>query len=195
VVDIDDAVSQDARDRAAVLIGRELRHEKTQELHSGLPIAQDVTFSDLMSKELERIRAGGKMPGGIDTARYEAPDEVSPEDSAETWRNSLRSAYISGAYLEGRHVNLQLLEEFGKNAWLVGNSQLDSLLKDLDSELSQLKEEVDSVNRERKLAQESSKGEILSLEDTWRKGIGRVIEVQLATEQLRQELRQRPTAK
>lgn len=156
--------------------------------HPSLPAGQDVIFSDLMAKELSRIAAGQQPEGGVDRSRYEEPDEPSAEDGAEAWRKSLRSAYISGAYLEGRHINLALLEELGKNAWLLGNSQLDSILKDLERELAELKEEVDSVNRDRKLAQEGSKGEILALEDTWKKGIGRVIEVQLATDQLRQQI-------
>jgi pre-mRNA-splicing factor SPF27 len=189
-IDIDEAVSQDARDRANALVQRELRNVNVKEPHHNLPATSDVSFSDLITAELSRIASGQEREGGIDRSRYEEPDEPSTDDDAATWRKSLRSAYISSAYLEGRHVNLALLEELGKNAWLVGNSQLDSILKDLDKELAQLKEEVDSVNRDRKLAQEGSRGEILALEDTWKKGIGRVIEVQLATDQLRQDMRQ-----
>jgi pre-mRNA-splicing factor SPF27 len=170
-------------------VQRELRNADIRQPHPGLPEEQNVTFSDGIAKELSRHAAGQPLEGGIDRSRYQEPDEPSADDDAETWRKSLRSAYISGAYLEGRHINLALLEEFGKNAWLLGNSQLDGILKDLDRELAQLKEEVDSVNRDRKLAQEGSKGEILALEDTWKKGIGRVIEVQLATDQLRQQVR------
>lgn len=153
-----------------------------------------MTFSDLVAKELSRVDAGQPRSGGIDASRYEEPDEPSADDDAVTWRKSLRSAYVSNIYLQSRHTNLSLLEELGKNAWLVGNSQLDQIMKGLDQELATLKEEVDSVNRERKVAQEGSKGEILALEDTWRKGIGRLIEVQLATDQLRREIRQEKRA-
>lgn len=190
--DIDDTISQEARDRASVLVQREQRNANSHEPHPALPAEQQISFPDLLAKELDRIASGQPREGGIDPARYEEPDEPSANDDAATWRRSIRNAYVSSAYLEGRHINLALLEELGKNAWLVGNSQLDGILKDLDQELAFLKEEVDSVNRERKLAQEGSKGEILALEDTWRRSIGRVIEVQLATDQLRQNNR-RPT--
>lgn len=188
--DIDETVSQDARDKANALVQRELRKTNEQGPHPNLPVASDVSFSDLIATELNRIASGQQRQGGIDRSRYEEPDEPSTDDDAAAWRSSLRNAYISSAYLEGRHINLALLEELGKNAWLVGNSQLDSILKDLDKELAELKEAVDSVNRDRKLAQEGSKGEFLALEETWRKGIGRVIEVQLATDQLRNEMHQ-----
>lgn len=176
------------------MIYRELKNTNASEPHPTLPAASDVTFSDLIAKELGRIESGQPRDGGIDLSRYEEPDEPSADDDAATWRKSLRSAYISNIFLQGRHTNLALLEELGKNAWLVGNSQLDQILKSLDQELTALKEEVDDVNRERKAAQEGSKGEILALEDTWRKGIGRLIEVQLATDQLRQEIRQEKRA-
>lgn len=143
-----------------------------------------------MAQELYRVESGEPRESGIDMSRYEEPDEPSTDDDAATWRKALRSAYASNTYLGSRHINLGLLEEWGKNAWLLGNSQLEQILKSLDHELARLKEEVDSVNRERKLAQEGSKGEILALEETWKQGIGRLIEVQLATDQLRQEIRQ-----
>lgn len=144
-----------------------------------------------MTKEFSRIEAGKPREGGIDLTRYEELDEPSPKDDAETWRNTLRTAYISSTYLAGRHINLSLLEELGKNAWLLGNSHMDQILRSLDQDLAALKEEVDGVNRERKSAQEASKGELLALEDTWKRGIGRLIEVQLATDSLRQEMNAR----
>lgn len=144
-----------------------------------------------MRKELERVSAGHPRDGGIDLSRYEELDQPSEDDDAATWRRTLRTAYVSNTYLAGRHTNLALLEELGKNAWLMGNAQLDQTVKALDQELAFLKEEVDSVNRDRKSAQEASKGELLALESTWKEGIGRLIEVQLATDQLRQELGRR----
>ena len=159
--------------------------------HPLVPALPEPKFSELVQQELARVESGSARQGGIDLSRYEDLDEPSATDDAATWRRTLRTAYISSTYLSGRHVNLALLEELGKNAWLVGNSQLDQILKALDQELAISKEEVDSVNRERKSAQETSKGELVALEETWKKGIGRLIEVQLATDQLRNELRNR----
>ena len=182
------------REKANALVQREMRNINLHTPHPTLPTLDDPKFSDLIEKELERINAGQPIKDGIDMSRYEAPDEPSPEADAEVWRGSLRSAYTSSAYMSGRHTNLALLEELGKNAWLVGNSQLEEILKNLDQELAVLKEEVDSINRERKTAQEGSKGEILALQETWKQGIGRLVEVQMATDQLRRGMWERKRA-
>lgn len=94
-------------------------------------------------------------------------------------------------YLSGRHSNLTLLDEFGKNAWLIGNSQLEHLLQELEQELTRLKDDVENVNKARKAAQENSRGELLGLEETWKHGIGKILEVQVAGAGLRQLILER----
>lgn len=94
-------------------------------------------------------------------------------------------------YLRGRQTNIALLEEHGKNAWLISNSHLDDIQKRLDSELANVKSQSEDINRARKAAQEDSKGELLGLDETWKQGISRIIETQLATDQLRQSLAQK----
>ena len=185
--DIDGETSKAARDQAEQLVQRELRNDDRSGAHPSLPSLPDASFSELISRELDRIGLEKPKETGIDLSRYEEPDEPSADADISAWRESLRNAYISSAYLGGRHVNLALLEELGKNAWLMGNSQIDQILKGLDQELSDLKEQVDSVNRERKAAQEGSHGELQALEETWKKSIGRLIEVQLATDRLRED--------
>jgi pre-mRNA-splicing factor SPF27 len=173
-----------------LLIAIELRNADTKPPHRSLQSLPEPTFSGIAQKDIDRIANGKKRQGGIDLSRYEAPDEPSTDD-AEVWRQALRTAYTSTAYLSGRHINLALLEELGKNAWLIGNAQLDEMLKSLDMEWEQLKQETELINRERKLMQEVSRGEVDALEETWKRGIGRLIEVQLATEASRKELRSR----
>ena len=59
---------------------------------------------------------------------------------------------MSSSYLSGRLTNLSLLEEFGKNAWLISNSQLEDILRDLEKELLEQKEAVENINKSRKAA-------------------------------------------
>lgn len=131
------------------------------------------------------------MDGGIDRSRYESSEELSPNSNVDKVKAALRSSYAKMTYLQDRQTNISLLEEYGKNAWLIGNSHLDDIQKRLDSELASLKIQTENTNRMRKAAQEDSKGELLGLEETWKQGIGRIIETQLATDQLRQELNQK----
>ena len=131
------------------------------------------------------------MVGGIDLTRYEAPEKPADDSEIETWRKSLRQAYMSSSYLSGRLTNLSLLEEFGKNAWLISNSQLEDILRDLEKELSEQKEAVENINKSRKAAQEESRAELVGLEEAWKQGVGKTIEVQLATDGVRREILQR----
>lgn len=131
------------------------------------------------------------MHGGIDLTRYEAPDEPASDTPQDAWRQALRNAYVSSTYLSGRHLNLTLLDEFGKNAWLIGNSQLENLLQELEHELARLRDDVENVNKARKAAQENSRGELLGLEETWKHGIGKILEVQVAEAGLRQLILER----
>ena len=124
-------------------------------------------------------------------ARYEAPEKPTDDSDLETWRKSLRQAYISSSYLSGRLTNLSLLEEFGKNAWLISNSQLEDILRDLEKELSERQASVEDVNKARKAAQEGSEAELVALEETWKQGVGKIIEVQLAADGVRREILQR----
>lgn len=51
-----------------------------------------------------------------------------------------------------------------------------------------LKTECELVNKERKGLQKDVEPELRSLEEKWRKGIGRVLEVEVAAEKVRAEI-------
>lgn len=81
-----------------------------------------------------------------------------------------------------------MLDEGGKNAWLIGNSQLEDILRGLEKELADTKEAAEEVNRQRKIAQESSQGELAGLQETWKRGLGAILDVELASEQIRMQI-------
>lgn len=88
-------------------------------------------------------------------------------------------------------TNLSLLETYGKNAWLVSNSQLEDVLRDLEKEVATTKMELEDLERERRSRQGAVGGELEALEKSWREGVGRCIEVQVAAEGLRREVLER----
>lgn len=170
--DIDRPPSPSSLDAAHVLINLSLPPApQSPPLHPSLPPLPSPQFSLLIVAELSRI-ASKEPLSAIDTSRYEAPAD---SDSPDV--NTLRQAYISSSYLIHRQQTLALLDEFGKNAWLVHNSQLEDVLRRLEKEVIDTKEEVEAMNRERKREQEGKRHEIEGLERNWREGIGRVLEV------------------
>ncbi|RAO64205.1 uncharacterized protein BHQ10_000217 [Talaromyces amestolkiae] len=196
---IDGEPGEQARASAQKLISAELSSDHASTLHPAIPALPESRFSPLIEQELARKEAGQPMTGGIDLSRYEAPEAPegpsgNQDDASkmlQEWKDTLRKAYISSSHLSIRHNNLALLEEYGKNAWLIGNSQLEEILRSVEKELAETKEAVEGVHKERKLAQESGHGELAGLEDTWRRGVGSILEVEVAAEGLRQQILER----
>lgn len=142
----------------------------------------------LLQSQIDRLESGQAKEPGIDLARYEASEEVAAASDIDLLKKALRAVHTNSSYLDGRQINISLLEHYGKNAWLIGNAQLETLQTQLETELSSLKSRVEDVNRSRKSIQDDSKGELLALEDTWRQGIGRIIETQIATNKMKQSI-------
>ncbi|KUJ15692.1 uncharacterized protein LY89DRAFT_647590 [Mollisia scopiformis] len=170
------------RSAAQALISQELGSQP-QDHHLSLPPLLPSTLSPAMEAELQRASTGEKL-SSIDTTRYES---LSSPATAST----LRSAYISQTYLSSRLTNLSLLEKYGKNAWLVSNSQLEDILRGLERELEERKKEIDLVVVERKGAQEAVGGEMKGYEEAWKRGVGRVLETEVAAEGVRREILER----
>lgn len=186
-----------ASERAAVLslIQAEISPNVSTDAHHSLPPLAEPKLSPLMEQELARIE--DKQPlQAIDLTRYEVlePPSTSPHSNGKhpetlaLWREALSKAYTSHTYLIGRQTNLALLEQFGKNSWLIGNSQSEDVLRALEKELADRKQEIDVVVVERKNRQEGVGGEVKLLEENWKRGVGKVLETEVAAEGLRREI-------
>lgn len=188
---IDAAPSAEAFAAADALIQAELTSEDQYKLHPSIPVPKEPCFGPLIEAEHTRLASGQEKQGeGIDLSRYEALDAPEKGDLV-AWKETLQKAYASTEYLRGREINLGLLETYGKNAWLIGNSQLEDILKYLEKDVEALKLEQEAVEAERKSAQANAAGEMQNLEEGWKTGIGRMIEAQAAAERLKQEILER----
>ncbi|PSS27398.1 hypothetical protein M430DRAFT_32145 [Amorphotheca resinae ATCC 22711] len=186
------------RAAAQALIDAELPSSHDSQTHPSLPPLSEHHFSPMIEAELSRIEA--KQPlKAIDLSRYEAvePPATSPHsdekhpETLQTWRAALARAYTAHAYLASRQNNLHLLEQFGKNSWLVGNAQLEDELRALERELAERKTEIDLLVVERRGAQEAVAAEVKGLEEAWKRGVARVLETEVAAEALRREILER----
>ncbi|TKX20750.1 hypothetical protein C1H76_7138 [Elsinoe australis] len=185
---IDAPPSPTSLSAAKSLITSEL--PSTTSAHPSLPVRREITFSPAIESTLSLL-ASGQTPPKIDLTRYEAPSAPDTSAPLPEWNAALRSAYIASGYLSSRTTNLGLLETFGKNAWLVGNSQLEDILRDLEVEVKAVKEEVERLEAERRERQGYVRGELEELERTWRGQVGRLLEVQVAGERVRAEIEER----
>ncbi|CAI6086313.1 hypothetical protein V2G26_003509 [Clonostachys chloroleuca] len=155
---------------------------------SPLPKPTEPSFSPAIQTELARVSSKTPLQP-LDLSRYEAQETPAPDAPTDRLREVLENARVSDAYLASRRQNLELLDAYGKNAWLVGNHQLEAGLRRLEGDLADAKREIDIVNIERQRRQEDVKGEMHTLEETWRKGVGRVLETEVAVEELKEQIR------
>lgn len=194
--DIDGEVTAESRSDIDKLIASELPNDYQTTLHPSIPSLPETKFSSLVEQELQRKADNAPITGGIDLSRYEAPEPPSTDGKdnttvSEEWKQTLRRAYTASEHLSTRRENLSLLEEHGKNAWLIGNSNLEEILRQIEKELQETKEATDAVNRERKIRQEGARAELMGLEDAWRGSVSGTIDAQVATENLRAEILER----
>ena len=190
---IDAPPTAEARASADALIQAELSNEDQSSLHPSILGPPESQWSQRIEVEHARLAAGQSKEGGVDLSRYEALDAPAKGD-LEGWKIALQQAYASAEYLHGRQMNLGLLETHGKNAWLIANSQLEDILKGLEKEIEAMKLEQETVEQARRAAQSNAAGEMQSLDEGWRKGVGRMIEAQAAAERLRLEILERQRA-
>lgn len=189
VIDIDPEPTPAELAAARELIDAELKNNNNGR-QPPAPASREPVFSAMMQTELDRIASASPL-SPLDISRYEAHDAPSAPDLPPV----LAKSAVSQAYLEARLAHLSLLDRHGKNAWLLGNHALEAELAALERDLAAAKRDVDILNIERRRRQEEVRGEMLMLEETWKKGVGRVLETELAVEelksQIRNELRQR----
>ncbi|KAF1972670.1 hypothetical protein BU23DRAFT_580768 [Bimuria novae-zelandiae CBS 107.79] len=178
----------------------------TAQLHPALipATAYTPTFSDAVEQEHARLLADANSKlSAIDLTRYEdleAPPTTNPtsdEDKPEVlaqWNAALKKAYTSSEYVNARLIELGLLEKFGKNAWLIANNHHEDILKGIEEELADVRRQQQEVEALRRQQQESVHAEIKTLEETWKQGVGRVLETEVAAEGLKQQILERRRA-
>ncbi|OAA42845.1 BCAS2 family protein [Beauveria brongniartii RCEF 3172] len=181
---IDDEPSASALASARALISAELAASASPSPPPSVP----SSFSPLMTTELERVASQTPL-APLDLARYEAPEPLPASASAAAQRLPLERALVSASYLAARNQNLKLLDRAGRNAWLLGNYHVEAELRSLEAELAATRREMDLVNAARAARQNDVKAEMQGLEETWRTRVGKVLETEVAVDELRQQIR------
>lgn len=161
------------------------------EHHALLPPAITPQFTSFVNAELARISSSTTQPPeptrAIDLTRYQAPDQP-PSSSTSDLEAGLSQAYTAMSYLSARRQHLALLDSYGKNAWLTGNWQLEAELKAVERELAATRREIDVLTVRRQRVQGDVAAELRGLDDGWRRGVGRVLEAEVAAEGVRRNV-------
>lgn len=200
-VDADPTPTQRAAAEALIAAELEASSATTVAPHPDLPPAYTPNFTPAIAAELDRISSSADPSrpaklSAIDTKRYELEDddeeEGQPAPTADYLASALSKAYTSATHIRLRRHHLALLDApEGRNAWLVANWQLEGELRALEAELAAAKRQVDILAIQRRRAQDDVSGELRGLEDSWKRGVGQVLEIEVATHRLRAEVESR----
>ncbi|KAK4104082.1 hypothetical protein N658DRAFT_241652 [Parathielavia hyrcaniae] len=202
---IDPDTTPSERAAAEALIAQERSLVPDDPHHALLPPPPPPThkspfLTPLLTTELTRLSSSSDPSKSkltaLDLSRYEAPDPpsptalsaLSPPEAAALLQQTLARAYTAQTYIASRRAHLALLDAYGKNAWLVGNYQLEGELRALEAELAGMRREMDLLTLRRREAQAQAGPEMASLEEAWKRGVGRVLETEAAAEGLRREV-------
>lgn len=139
----------------------------TEEYHDALVRAVETSLT-----QLSHLKHKERVLNAMSTNNIDAIGSGDNQKSEQNAEKALGSVTVS---------------EGVRNAWLIANYEIEAMLGQLERELANTKKEVDLVNLERKKQQDLVKGEMEVLEREWRDKVGRVLEVEVATEELRRE--------
>ncbi|KAL3953077.1 hypothetical protein ACCO45_013020 [Purpureocillium lilacinum] len=189
--------------RALISAEQSSSSSSEQQPPSSLPPLREPSFSPALATELSRVASSTPLQP-LSLSRYEAQElpplpPLHPPRRATAITSSyvnddlrpvLSNAYVSAAYLAARNQNLALLDRHGANAWLVSNYHLEESLRAVERDLAGVKRDIDLVNAARQRRQEDVRAEMLMLEESWRKGVGKVLETEVAVEELKAQVRE-----
>ncbi|KAH9890947.1 breast carcinoma amplified sequence 2 [Cubamyces lactineus] len=158
-----------------------------QGLHPKVPPAPTLFANNpLLQAELERVSNHQPLPP-LDTARYQLPGPVKPEDEEE-WLEALKNARAQLEHQKLRQTNLALLQQYGPNAWRIHNYLTEASAKNVEKALEDLKNLTVDVNRERKNFQTRLGSQLTSLETRWTELISSILQIEMANVALEAEI-------
>lgn len=108
----------------------------------------------------------------------------------DAWTKSVNNASSQLEHQNLRIQNLELLSQHGGKVWKASNAQLESLHNRIKDHAEELENEVEVLNRERKLKQLSVGQQIHSLEQDWYAQIHKNMEVEAACKHIESQMAQ-----
>ncbi|ORX65605.1 breast carcinoma amplified sequence 2 [Linderina pennispora] len=173
------------RDQVSSLIQKEMGRMSPPLLPKSTTLFKN---NDLLRKEYERVRAGKPLPE-FDIERYklEAPED---SDNVGIWRSAADNAAAQLEHQNIRLVNLELLQQFGANAWKLSNYQKEGLLRNIEKATDRHRDEGVNVNKARKYEQTEAGIKLRDIEERWTEGVKKCIDIQVASSELKGEIAQ-----
>ncbi|KAJ1919500.1 hypothetical protein H4219_001971 [Mycoemilia scoparia] len=179
----------DIKEKIDKLIESELKN--TQDKPPRFSIPKPVTLFEknpILRAEYDRIKA--KKPiEKFDISRYKLePPPKDKEDDVQEWISAASNAASQLEHQYLRMVNLELLQQFGANAWRIHNFDLERILERLQDSTENLQNEITNINKLRKADQLEAGVKLKELQTRWINSINKSLQIELACKQLEAEV-------
>ena len=100
--------------------------------------------------------------------RYELPPPPpNKQTDAAAWYECVENSYAQLEHQASRLVNLEIMSEYGSNAWRLNNQTLTDMFGQAEKQLETLKKQIQATNLSRKTEQTYAGVKLRSLEQKY----------------------------
>ncbi|KAF7241686.1 hypothetical protein EG68_10789 [Paragonimus skrjabini miyazakii] len=181
------------REAAALLVEEEMkRYRPTKNYLEHLPTlsgpVQPKFESEIMKAEYDRL--ANRLPMELlSMKRYELPPPPAGKmTDVKAWQDAMENAEAQLEHQATRIKNLELMTDYGCNAWKQYNSVLENDLQRHEKRLLELRRRIQEINWQRKQEQTAAGARLKELEETWVGLVGKNYEIEQAIMDLEREL-------
>jgi len=157
------------REAALAMVDDETRrYRPTKNYLEHLPALNLSSFvTSMMKKEYDRL--GSRQPmDTLSMKRYELPlPPAGKMTDVQAWTECVDNSLAQLEHQRTRILNLDLMLEYGGESWKVYNEVLQDLLNRVQSQLGDVKKEIQEVNWARKNQQTQVGDKLKQLETDW----------------------------
>eukprot|EP00128_Syssomonas_multiformis_P002971 Colp12_sorted_trinity150504_noHs@21032 len=154
------------------------------------PAPSDLKFENaiFLKQELQRIQSKQKLPP-MDMKRYELPEPSQGQKmDVSAWKSSVENSRAQLESQATRLVNLELLQQYGAQAWLKHISELEAMEKAATEELNEVKRQIEELNKVRKSEQTEAGAKLVEMEGKWAQTVFKNFDIETACNQLEDEV-------
>lgn len=178
------------REAAIALVEEETRrYRPTKNYLDYLPPANYSAFeTEIMKTEFERMQA--RLPlDMMNMKRYELPPPPAGKmTDVAAWNECVDNSQAQLEHQALRILNLEMLQEYGSNAWKSYNDTLVKMLEQAQKQLAELKKKIQEINWQRKNEQSQAGSKLKELENSWVGLVSKNYEIERACVELEKEL-------
>eukprot|EP01059_Diplonema_ambulator_P007855 TRINITY_DN17371_c0_g1_i1.p1 TRINITY_DN17371_c0_g1~~TRINITY_DN17371_c0_g1_i1.p1 ORF type:complete len:224 (+),score=64.83 TRINITY_DN17371_c0_g1_i1:56-673(+) len=184
---IDPGMTAAQRQEIEAMIDDEMENFPEQDYLVHLPVPKQ-TISQMLNDEMMRV-AQGKAPAPLDRSRYDiAPPKGANDGDMAAWTKAIQNAQAQYQHQVVRNTNLELLNEYGKDAWLGVNEQTKREVAQTEERIAAAKRKIDDLNSFRKHKQRKAARTLREAESEWMELCAKNLRIQLETEKLEREM-------